>query len=618
MRKFVQFLAAAAAAITMTHGGNADANRFSDLVGDVRVGTVNADGSYDLPYILWGGEAATFHANGLTAKTKAGSLFAAQGFTFTLVNGNDFPAQVRKYLAGETPFLRGTSHMIGMAAETLTRDPRTQPVIVVQMTWSRGDHLVARKDVKTVRDLRGKTIAVQQGGPHIGMLYDVLKTAGLSRNDVRVVWTKAIGPVDGADNPVTKFEKDQSVAAAFAVTPDMIALTGGIGSVCQLRECTVEGAHVLVSTQELTRSIADVYAVRKDFYDAHPGDVAKFVAAYLKAAEDVVDAKKNKGAPSYKALTTFTAQTLGLPNAQEADGLIEDCAFVGHAGNVEFFGNDKSPTGFRVFLDASQDLAVSWGYATKRAAIREPTWDWNGTPFAGYLAHMGEQRGEKFKAEATLAELEALQASGTLGSQPIVSFSVNFEPNATEFTVSRELEQQFDTAIVNAAKLGGAALAIRGHADPAKVLGHVVCVGTAAKVLEQRGVEGSRKYFTNGREFKLEATGDVAAAIQQGKFDAHGITHPRTGEECRPRELMLATRDLSQKRANKVRDAFLAYAKKKGARVDASQVHALGAGILEPLIPVPRSLDDARQNTRVEFALVRVSMEATQPSDFDY
>ncbi len=52
-------------------------------------------------------------------------------------------------------------------------------------------------------------------------------------------------------------------------------------------EGTVEGAHVVNSTQQMSRSIADVYAVRSDWYEANKPWVNKFVAGYLKGTEDI-------------------------------------------------------------------------------------------------------------------------------------------------------------------------------------------------------------------------------------------------------------------------------------------------------------------------------------------
>src|SRR6185436_5558546 len=167
----------------------AQEKRFLDLVGAGPVGPTPPAISLQVPYITWGGDMATFHGNGgLT--TKAGSLFQKQGLNLRLVAGDDFVQQVRDYRAGKSPFLRGTFHMIGLASEVIGADPRTKGVVILQMTWSAGDHMVARANVRTVSDLKGKTIVLQQGGPHVGMLDDVLKSAQLTWNDVKVVWTK--------------------------------------------------------------------------------------------------------------------------------------------------------------------------------------------------------------------------------------------------------------------------------------------------------------------------------------------------------------------------------------------------------------------------------------------
>jgi len=50
----------------------------SKLVGEVKVGEVAAGGCGRLPFILWGGDVATFHANGGLA-TKPGTIFARHG-----------------------------------------------------------------------------------------------------------------------------------------------------------------------------------------------------------------------------------------------------------------------------------------------------------------------------------------------------------------------------------------------------------------------------------------------------------------------------------------------------------------------------------------------------------
>ena len=49
-----------------------------------------------------------------------------------------------------------------------------------------------------------------------------------------------------------------------------------------------------------------------------------------------------------------------------------------------------------------------------------------------------------------------------------------------------------------------------------------------------------------------------------------------------------------------------------------TQIQPVGAGILEPVIPKPRSMAEAKENMRVEFRIVRVPAEAIKESDFDF
>ena len=189
------------------------------------VGEVKPDAVLEVPFILWGGDVATFHANGgLT--TKPGTLFAKHGLDLKLTPGDNFDDQVKNYVAGKTPFLRGTMSMLGQASEQLSADPRTEPVVFLQMTWSAGDHLVSRSGLNTLNQLKGKKIALQKGGPHAGMLGDILRTARLTWKDIDVVWTE---DVTGPKGPAALFRKDASVDACFAITPDMASLTGGTG-----------------------------------------------------------------------------------------------------------------------------------------------------------------------------------------------------------------------------------------------------------------------------------------------------------------------------------------------------------------------------------------------------
>src|SRR5437899_3302554 len=69
----------------------------------------------EVPFILWGGDVATFHANG-GLETRPGTLFHKHGLKLKLTRGDDFDKQVDAYLKNQSPFLRGTMSMLGQAS----------------------------------------------------------------------------------------------------------------------------------------------------------------------------------------------------------------------------------------------------------------------------------------------------------------------------------------------------------------------------------------------------------------------------------------------------------------------------------------------------------------------
>src|SRR5713226_4369299 len=87
----------------------------------------------EVPFIFWGGDVATFHANG-GLETTPDSLFGKQGLKLKLVPGDDFAGQVKNYSDNKSPFLRGTMSMLGQESEGLTKKPDTTPVVFLQLT----------------------------------------------------------------------------------------------------------------------------------------------------------------------------------------------------------------------------------------------------------------------------------------------------------------------------------------------------------------------------------------------------------------------------------------------------------------------------------------------------
>ncbi|MEO0796101.1 MAG: ABC transporter substrate-binding protein [Verrucomicrobiota bacterium] len=591
------------------------AESFQDVVGPVTVKPVAKTKAVQVPFIVWGGDMATFYANG-GLKTQKSSIYAQQGLDIDLVPGDDFVQQVRDYMEGKSPFLRGTYRMIGMASEVIGSSPETKPVIIMQMTWSAGDHAVARNDIKTLADLKGATVVLQKAGPHEGLLDDLLRDAGLSWDDIDVVWAKDL--TGSADSPAEIFRQRDDVDVAFVITPDMLGLTGGLQSMGNGIEGTVRGARVLASTAERSYSIADVYACRGDWFNANKDWVTKFAAGYLKAAEEVIDLQKEyetKGNQKYMELLQLTQDIYGedvIPSLEaDAHGLLLDCTFVGQPGNIAFFSNSNPYRGFDAFQKKSLDLAQVRGYASVRQGFVPSPLDWNSDAFTKYLSKTSVAQQPRFNAEATLEELESLNLSGDLANNVIYSVVISFEPNQNEFSAV-QYGVEFTKVLELVQQYGNAVIAVRGHTDPTLTLLTLVRGGMEEGIIKQTGSQGNYNYFLNGRRLDVNNTKYLTELIQKGTFDRVSYR----GQS--PRQVMQAGLNLSRSRAESVKSAISEYAGAEGIPLDITQIQAVGVGIREPVNPKPANAAEAAENRRVEFLLVRVSAEAQNSSDFDF
>lgn len=587
--------------------------RFVDLVGQVAIGPVTQTKPLMVPYITWGGDMVTFYANG-GLRTQPGTIFQKQGLDIQLTAGDNFIQQVRDYLSGKTPFLRGTFRMIGMASEAIGSDPRTQGVVILQLTWSAGDHMVVRQQIKKIDDLKGKTIALQKGGPHVGMLDDILKTAQIKWEEVTIIWTDDLTGTQNA--PAEQFRKNTGIDVCFVITPDMIGLTGGLQNIGSGAEGTVKGAYVRVSTAQLSRSIADVYVCRKAFYDANKDLISKFVAGYLKGTEEVLDLKKayeTKGSKELDKLLLLTQQIYGkdvIPTLEEdAYGLLADCALVGHQGNVAFFTDETNITGFKQFQESALDLALSRGYASKRYQLISSDLDYNAPVFTSYLTRIGVARKDRFRAEIVQGEIEDFTQRGALDENTLYSFTIYFEPNQQDFPLQL-YQESFQRILELGAKYGNVVVAVRGHSDPTLTLKELIMAGMKKGALQRAGSPGNYSYSYKGKPLDLNSIQDVIKIVDSGGFD--GVA------EHNPRQTMQAALNLSRNRAEKVIESLSNYAQIKGLNFDTTQIQPFGVGIREPFITKPRDIEEAKKNMRVEFRLVKVSAEAISPSDFDF
>lgn len=519
------------------------------------VGSVKDAKQIQVPLITWGGDIATILANGSTAKTANNSIFAQKGLSFNLVRQDDFKKQVEAYLKGDTPYLRGTMGMINMAAEVLNKDPRTKPVVVYQMTWSNGgDCLVVKSGINSARDLKGKTIAVQAYGPHVDYMATILKDAGLSTKDVNIRWAKDL---TGTDQSPAEMFSGKDVDAAFAIIPDGLMLTSN-GTVGTGAEGSVKGARIMLSTKTANRVIADVYAVRSDYFKAHRKQVQDFVHGLLLATQELKSLfkEKERNLTEYKALIGASARIL-LDSAQataDAEALYGDCEFVEFPGNVKFFGDEKWPRGMGPLVNEIQSAFVTIGLLGRKAPIEQARWDYN--QLRSGLSGIDAVEAPRFKKEAVAKVVARKQAMGTLGEGELFSLEINFQPNQNDFPEELYAEG-FKRIVELASTYGGAVITVEGHSDP-------------------------HKYR------RLEKKGATQVELRRTKQ---------------------AAKNLSMNRSIAVRNSVIRFGKKAGVPLDESQFTVIGHGITQPKYPQPKTKEQWLSNMRVVFRIIQIEAE---------
>jgi ABC-type nitrate/sulfonate/bicarbonate transport system substrate-binding protein/outer membrane protein OmpA-like peptidoglycan-associated protein len=527
------------------------------------VGTV-ASGTVQVPIITWGGDIATLYANGNTKTTAGSSIFGKLGLNLALTREDVFARQVDAYLSGRSPYLRGTLGMINMAVEVTGKDPRTKPVVIYQLTWSvGGDAMVVKSNIRTTRDLRGKTIAVQAYGPHVDYLAKILADAGLSMKDVGIKWVADI--TGGAKAPAAALH-DSGVDAAMVIIPDALALTSN-GTVGTGAEDSVKGARILLSTKTANRIIADVYAVRADYLQNNRGDVEKFVRGLVQGEEALRQLVANKAARAaeYKQTLTGAAQVLlDSPQAvSDAEGMIRDADFVGLNGNFAFFAKADNPRGFAQLNREIQTAFMAIGLMAKSAALEHPKWDYK--RFSGAAGAVVASEAQRFDSERVATIVARKQQQGRLGEGELFAFEVHFRPNQDKFPADL-YSDAFKRVAGLAATYGGAIITVEGHSDPMAY---------------------------------LQAKRDGASSLILGRTQQ-------------------SAKNLSLSRAIAVRDSIVVYAKGQGISLDPSQFAVVGHGISQPKSGMcggdpcaPKTEQEWQNNMRVEFRIIQIEAEAS-------
>ena len=208
-----------------------------------------------------------------------------------------------------------------------------------------GDGIVARKEIKSVRDLRGKRVAVQEGSVSQFFLNVLLRDAGLSEKDVQVVNMK---PGDAGVAFVAG-----RVDAAVTWEP---WLSNGK---------TATHGHMLVDSSQTPGLITDVLIFRRDVIEKRPREIQGVVDAWNKA----VAYWERNPAESNEIMARAVGDWLKDPRLF-AD-VLTGVRFYNRAANVKFFGTPQKPGALYKVVQNALDVTGGLGALQVKVAPRD-------------------------------------------------------------------------------------------------------------------------------------------------------------------------------------------------------------------------------------------------------
>jgi NitT/TauT family transport system substrate-binding protein len=193
----------------------------------------------------------------------------------------------------------------------------TPEVVLFAMDESTGgDGIVASQEIKSLQDLKGKSVGLDKSSTSYFFFLTALQKAGVDESSVTIHEM-------GASDAGAAFVAGRLDAA---VTWEPWLTNAG----------QRQGGHVLVSSRDLPSTILDVFVLRKEVLDAHPEVGLKLTTAWNKAVAWYEEHPQEGIA--------IMARAMGISNEEMAD----------MASGVTFFNASKN----RTFFDRSSEINI--------------------------------------------------------------------------------------------------------------------------------------------------------------------------------------------------------------------------------------------------------------------
>ena len=439
------------------------------------------------PINVWIGWLPIVAANHGFRPNEESIFFKQYGFKVNLKLIDDPVVARDAFAAGESHVLWGTLDMMALFAPELMKDSRTAPRIYQQIDWSNGgDGIVVRGDVKSVKDLKGKTIVYAQNSPSQYFINNLLLNAGIQPGDVTHKYTAT------AFEAAAAFVADKSIDACVSWAPDIYTIPD-----------KVPDTKILTTTSDANKLIADVWAARADFAKDHPEVIKGLVAGIFQAMDQLKD-------DTFKAKAfQWMAEGYGM-SVDEVQGMQHDAHSTNFAENKDFFLNQNDPANFERTWKNITFVYRELGLIGTPARFDE-VMDFSviqDLDKAGTFAHQKDE----YKTAFVPGSFSKVQAEAPIITQTI---RINFYPNSANLHEPQhdDLDQPMkgtlydptvDATLEKVARLAGqyerAVISVVGHTDSS---------------MKGKGVR-----FEDVRQLSLDRANAVKKAlVEKYKFD---------------------------------------------------------------------------------------------------
>jgi NitT/TauT family transport system substrate-binding protein len=400
---------------------------------------------------VWAGWGPIIYANNGFKPGRVWKTPGGKDFKLELVLIDDPVAMRDAFAAGNLQVGWATLDMVPLFLEGLRKDSRVMPRIYQQVDWSNGgDGIIVRDAIKTMADLRGKTVVLAQNSPSHFFVLNALINGGVQPAEVDFKFTQ------DAFQAAAAFNADKRLAGAVSWAPDIYNLE------------KIKGNRLMVTTATANKLIADVWFARADFAKDNPDVMEGLVRGIFDAMVDL------KAQDAKQKVAKLMATGYSVPES-DALGMLGDAHSTNYAENRDFFLNQNNPTNFERTWNTAYFLYKKIGAVTQQTPF-DQVMDFS---IIQKLGSEPKYAGQKNEYDVQFAPTTA----GAVGEKDEIltkTVVIHFFPNSwdlnkkiTRTADGKDVEELYDPNVgfvveeigKLAGQYGAARIVIEGHTD---------------------------------------------------------------------------------------------------------------------------------------------------------